>query len=197
MKDPLLYKLVRPILKGLFYILYRPTIIGKENIPKDKRIILAGNHTNNLDCIFLISSTKRCIHFLAKDSLYKGIKKPIFKGMGIIPVNRKAKNKEAINIAEKTLKEDKVIGIFPEGTINRTDDIIMPFKIGAVKMAGDTSSEIIPFSITGKYKIFNNKLTIIFDKPYKISNKDLDKENKILMGKVTNLIKEGEKHGNN
>ena len=197
MKDPLLYKLVRPLLKGLFYILFRPTIIGKENIPKNKRIILAGNHTNNLDCILLIASTKRCIHFLAKDSLYKGIKKPIFKGMGIIPVNRKAKNKEALNIAERTLNQDKVIGIFPEGTINRTKDIIMPFKIGAVKMASDTASEIIPFSITGKYKLFNNKLTIIFDKPYKISNNELSFENKILMDKVSKLIKKGEEYGNN
>lgn len=197
MKDPLLYKLVRPLLKGLFYILFRPTIIGKENIPKNKRIILAGNHTNNLDCILLIASTKRCIHFLAKDSLYKGIKKPIFKGMGIIPVNRKAKNKEALNVAERTLNQNKVIGIFPEGTINRTKDIIMPFKIGAVKMASDTASEIIPFSITGKYKLFNNKLTIIFDKPYKISNNELSFENKILMDKVSKLIKKGEEYGNN
>ena len=197
MKDPILYKIVRPILKGLFYIIYRPTIIGKENIPKNKRIILAGNHTNNLDCIFLISSTNRCIHFLAKDSLYKGIKKTIFKNMGIIPVNRKAKNKEALKIAKDTLNEEKVIGIFPEGTINRTKDIIMPFKIGAVKMASDTSSEIIPFSITGKYKVFKNKLTIIFGEPYKISNKDLDKENKILMDKVITLIKKGRKYGNN
>lgn len=197
MKDPILYKIVRPILKGLFYILYRPTIIGKENIPKEGKVILAGNHTNNFDCIFLISTTKRCIHFLAKDSLYKGIKKPIFKNMGIIPVNRKAKNKEALNIAERTLNQDKVIGIFPEGTINRTKDIIMPFKIGAVKMANDTTSEIIPFSITGKYKLFNNKLTIIFDKPYKISNNELSFENKILMDKVSKLIKKGEEYGNN
>ena len=50
-----------------------------------------------------------------------------------------------------TLKEDKVIGIFPEGTINRTDDIIMPFKIGAVKMAYETNSEIVPFAITGDF----------------------------------------------
>ena len=75
MKDPIFYKLVRPIVKGLIYLLYRPKIIGKENIPKNGSIILAGNHTNNFDCLLLISSTKRCIHFLAKDSLYKGIKK--------------------------------------------------------------------------------------------------------------------------
>ncbi len=74
-KDPRFYKMVRPIVTFLFKFLYRPQIIGKEYIPKEGRIIIAGNHTNNLDCILLISSTKRCIHFLAKDELYKGVKK--------------------------------------------------------------------------------------------------------------------------
>ena len=196
MKDPIFYKLVRPIVKGLIYLLYRPKIIGKENIPKNGSIILAGNHTNNFDCLFLISSTKRCIHFLAKDSLYKGIKKPLFKNMGIIPVNRSAKNKKAVSIAEETLNNNGTIGIFPEGTINRTKDIIMPFKIGAVKMGSDTNCYIIPFSITGKYKLFKNKLKLIIGKPYKVKEKDLDKENKKLMDKVCKLIKEGNNHEN-
>ena len=71
--------------------------------------------------------------------------------------------------------------VFPEGTINRTNDIIMPFKIGAVKMASDTNSLIVPFIITGKYKILHNNLKIEFLKGYKISNKEIEKENKILM----------------
>ena len=71
-KDPLFYRIVRPILTFLFKVLYRPTIIGKEHIPKSGRIVIAGNHTNNFDCVLLIASTKRCVHFLAKDELYKG-----------------------------------------------------------------------------------------------------------------------------
>ena len=197
MKDPIFYRFARPILKFLVFVLYKPKVIGKENIPKDGGIVIAGNHTNNFDCILLITSTKRCIHFLAKDSLYKGIKKPLFKNMGIIPVNRKAKNPQAVSVSEEVLNRNGTIGIFPEGTINRTKDIVMPFKIGAVKMASDTNSYIVPFSITGKYKIFNNKLTLIFGKPYKISSKELETENKKLMKKVTQLIKEGRKDGAN
>ncbi len=181
MKEPLLYKIVRPIITFLFKLIFHPTIIGKENIPKDGRVVLGGNHTNNLDCLLLISSTKRIIHFLAKDSLYKGLKKPIFKGMGIIPVNRSIHDKGALNSAIESLKEEKTIGIFPEGTINRTKDIIMPFKIGCVKMAHDTKSPIVPFVITGKYKIFGKGVTIEFFKPYIPDNDILDVENKKLM----------------
>ena len=187
--EPLLYKIVRPLIKLYVDILYNPKIIGKENIPKDKRVILAGNHTNNFDSILLISSTKRCIHFLAKDSLYKGFKKIIFKNMGIIPVNRKIHDKNAILKGTEILKNNGVIGIFPEGTINRTEDIIMPFKYGAVSMASKTDSLIVPFTITGDYKLFKNNLTLKFEEPYKINSEDLTKENEKLMKIVSASLK--------
>ena len=65
-------KTINILLPYFCKIFYRPAYIGLENIPKDGSIVLAGNHTNNLDCILLISSTNRTIHFLAKDELIKG-----------------------------------------------------------------------------------------------------------------------------
>ena len=102
MKEPLLYKILIPLNK-LFMSFYMPTYIGKSNIPKNGRIILAGNHTSKLDPLLLMSSTNRCIHFLAKIELFKGVKKYFFKNVGIIPVDRKRKNPEAINLANKYL----------------------------------------------------------------------------------------------
>lgn len=183
MKEPLLYRILRPIISFLFKIIYRPKIIGKENILNNTKIVLAGNHTNILDCLLIMSSTKRTVHFLAKDELVKGYKKYIFSPFGIIPVNRRIHDKNALNMAIKYLEEDKVIGIFPEGTINRTKDIILPFKYGAVKMSKQTSSLLVPFVIKGKYKIFNNNLSIEFFKPYKVVN-ELEEENK----KLENII---------
>ena len=75
MKEPLFYRIVRPIVTFLVKIVFRPNYIGLENIPKSGKIILAGNHTNNFDCLLLMSSTKRNVHFLAKDELWKGLKK--------------------------------------------------------------------------------------------------------------------------
>lgn len=193
MKEPLLYKIVRPIITILFKFIFRPTYIGLNNIPEKGRIVLGGTHTNNLDCLLLISSTKRTIHFLAKDSLIKGFKKIIFKNMGIIPVDRTIHDKNALNNAIKALKEEKTIGIFPEGTINRTDDLIMPFKIGCVKMAHDTNTKIVPFVITGEYKIFRKGLTIEFLEPYKPVNKDLTKENEYLMDIIKDKLSEKRK----
>lgn len=179
MKNSLLYTIVRPIVSGLFKLLYRPKYMGKENIPKDGRVVLAGNHKNNFDCLFLMSSTKRPVHFLAKRELFVGFKGIIFNHMGLIPVDRNTKSHHSLELAEKYLESEKLVGIFPEGTFNKSDDTILPFKIGAVKMSYDTNSKIVPFVIKGDYKLFSKNLTIKFLKPIDIKD-DLNIENKRL-----------------
>ena len=188
MKDPLFYRAIRRPLGACFKAVYKPTIVGKRYIPENGRIILAGNHTNFFDCILVGCATDRCVHYLAKDELMKGPQKYIFKALGIIPVNRRIKDRAALQSAIETLNDDKVIGIFPEGTINRTDDVIMPFKYGAVKMSRDTNSEIIPFAITGKYKPFERSVKIQFMPPMKASN-DLQESNERLMDAVVSKLK--------
>ena len=175
------YNIVRSIVTLYIKIIYRPMIIGTDNINKEGPVILAGNHTNQLDSLFLISSTKRSISFLGKHTLLKGFKKYFFKSMGVIPVNRAIKDKSVIPISVDALKNNGVLGIFPEGTINRTNDIIMPFKIGAIKIAQLTGVPIVPFVINGKYKFLGNKLRIEFLKPIKVKSGNLEKENEGLM----------------
>lgn len=189
MKEPFLYKITRLLITILFKIIFHPKIIGKENIPQTGKIILAGNHTNILDCLLLISSTKRTVHFLAKYELAKGPFGFIFKNMGIIPVNRKAKrNKEAYEKAIEYLNHNKVIGIFPESTLNKTAEPTIKFKKGAARMAIQTKSQIIPFSITGKYNIIGKRITITFEKPYTTKTKDETKETDKLREKINKMI---------
>ena len=188
--DSLLYKVLRPLARGLFLLLYTPKIVGSENIPSKGRVILAGNHINVLDAIFLMSTTKRGIHFLAKKELWKGLKGVLFSRMGLIPVDRSKHNPDALNNAFCYLENEKVIGIFPEGTTEKGRGLL-PFKIGAVKMAYEKDSVIIPFAITGKYRLFSNNLKIVFDKPFKIESSSLDKENKKLRDRISFMIEEG------
>lgn len=186
----LFYRIVRLIVRFLFLSLFRPRIKGIENIPKNENYILAGNHTKWLDPVMLVAIVKDEIHFLAKDSLFKGITKPIVKGMGAIPVNRKIHDHQALENAIDVLRKGAVIGIFPEGTINREKKVpTLPFKIGAVKMANTTNTKIIPFVITGKYKVFSSTITIEFLKPRTISN-NLDLENEKLRDEINKKLEE-------
>ena len=187
MNDSILYRLLRPIIKIILNIFLKPKYIGLENIPKNGSTILAGTHTNILDCFLLMSSTKRSVHFLAKDELWKGPKKLLFSNMGLIPVNRRRKDHDALKKAEEYLNNNCVIGIFPEGTTQKGRGLL-PFKIGAVKMAYDTNSKIIPFVIKGKYKLFSRNLKIIYGKPISIKDKDLDKENELFRNKIIDML---------
>lgn len=185
--DTFFYKIVRPIVKLLFYTLYRPIIEGAENLKVNGPIVLAGNHTKWLDPVMLVAVNKRQVHFLAKIELFKGITKPIVKGMGAIPVNRKVHDGSSLKVAEEYLKKGKCIGIFPEGTINRTNDIIMPFKIGAVKMSHESNAYLIPFTITGKYKLFKKTIHIKFLEPRKIGD-NIEEENEKFMQLISNEL---------
>ena len=184
------YICIRPILTFLFKAIYKPKIIGKENILEKEGIILAGNHTHNFDCLALISSTKRPIHFFAKIELFKGPFGFIFKSLGLIPVDRKKKNQNALHKGYDYLKNDMVIGIFPEATYHKKEGSLLPFKIGAVKMAYETKKKIIPFAVIGKYK--RGCIKIVYGKAYTITSDDLEYENEKLKKKIIKLIKDNE-----
>ena len=190
--DAFLYRLLRPLITLLFKFIYRPKIVGVSNISKSGGIILAGNHNHNMDAAFLVSSTKRNIHFLAKIELFKGLKRHFFSNMGLIPVDRSKKNPDALKSACEYLNNEKVIGIFPEGTFGKGK--ILPFKMGAVKMAYETGSEIVPFAITGDFKMFSKNLKIEFGKPIKIKSNELEKESEKLRNIVVKMVSDNNEH---
>ena len=98
-------------------------------------------------------------------------------------------SKEELIKAYEYLNSGSSIGIFPEGTINRTKDIIMPFKFGAVKMCKETEALLVPFVITGKYKLFKKGVTVEFLKPRKVTD-ELELENEKLMDSVSEKLEE-------
>ena len=69
-KDPTFYKIVRPIAKLIFKILYRPTIIGKENIPKDNNYIVCSNHLSTLDPFLVCFLLNRPVAYMAKKEFW-------------------------------------------------------------------------------------------------------------------------------
>lgn len=186
-KSPLLYVVLRPVVVALFWIMFRPKVYGKENIPKKGNVVLAGNHTSGWDCFVVIAGTRRCIHFLAKKEIFanKFLDK-FFKSAGIIPVDRQNGDKASLVAARDYLNDGAVVGIFPEGTARKENPHdIFPFKMGAVKMAYDTDTPIVPFTINGEYKFWGrSNVEIIFQPPYKLTSDDLVKENDILKEKV-------------
>ncbi len=186
-----MYRLSVPIIWCIFRGLWRPKVEGTENIPKDTGVVLAGTHIHYLDAWMLPTTCPRVVHFLAKKELWKGLKGLYFGSMGMIPVDRSKHDHNSLEMAAEFLKDECAVVVFPEGTLERGRGL-MEFKIGAVKMAQMADKPIVPFAVTGKYKIFgHSKLKIKYGKPIKVSKrKDLTKDNEKLRESVRKLLEE-------
>lgn len=187
-----MYNIYRFLSKILMKLLYRVEIINSNNIPKKGKIVICGNHTSVLDAPLVLGSTKRRLNILAKIELSKGLKGLFFKPVDLIYVDRSRKTPEVIEESIKRLNEDKAICLFPEGTTKKPKGQLIEFKPGAIKMALDTNSEILPFAIVNEYKLFRKSVKLIYGKPYKLESDDLEYENNKLREKVIELIKENQ-----
>ena len=188
-KNNFIYQLLRILLTPLFVFWYNPKIINKKAIPKKGSFIVCGNHKHFMDQFPVVISTTRTIHWLSKKEYFDGKYKLFFKGVGCISVDRAKHDGKALSIALKYLKKNEAIGLFPEGTRNKTNEILLNFKKGAVKMAQETHSPIIPFAITGDFKFRSKNLTLRFGSPMYVSeNEDLNSANDRLKKEIINLL---------
>lgn len=189
MNKDILYIIFRPIFTFIFKIYYNPTIINKENIPKDEKAVIAGNHKHALDPILVDVCTNRVVHTLAKKDLHDGKFGWFFRTIGTIPVDLKEKhNKQALETAVEYLNKGELINVSPEAKRNYTKEILLPFKVGAVVMAQRTNCKIVPYSITGDYKFRSKNLKITFGKPLDVSKMTVEEANEVLYEKVKELL---------
>lgn len=188
-ENKVLYKICKLIYSTLLKVLYRPTAIGTEYIFDEGPVIFAGNHRHAFDPVVVMTHTKRIVHYMAKESLFKGLHGLIFKEIGLIKVYRTRNNPQAIEAAVELLKQGGALGIFPEGTRNKTDEELLRFKHGAVAIAKESGAPIIPFAIKGEYKLFRKKLIIEFGNPVDVRDMEIEEANDYIRNEVLNLLR--------
>jgi len=172
------------------YLFYRPVYQGKENIPESGAVILAANHIHLPDPAFVLLSTRRVVRFLAKKELHDSILGFMYRSANTIPVDRQHGARESLSAGEEALRRGEVIGIFPEGTRNKTlPGSLLPFKFGAVKMAKETSAPIVPMAYFSKGRPFLDPYRIVIGEAYHIDkDADLVEENEKLKNKIQELL---------
>ena len=190
--DGISYLRLRKALIPLFNLLYHPKIYGKENIPENGPIILTGNHRSIIDPLFACISTKRVVHFMAKKELHEAFYGKFFELAQTIPVDREHKDSTSMKTALRLLAINRAIGIMPEGKVNRTTQPLLPLRYGAVSLAKKTNALIVPFAISGSYKLFRYDMSVRFGKPLDISDIELTEANDILYQNILTLINQQE-----
>lgn len=189
-KKMFMYNLCKCILRPLFKLWYPYKVINKEVTNIDGPVIFCGNHIHLMDQCLPILVTKRPIHYMAKIEYFQNPKtKWFFKMVGCIPVNRSIHDANAKDLAIEVLENNYALGLFPEGTRNKTKELLQPFKFGAVSMAKKTNATIIPFAITGDYKWRTKNLTLEFGKTFKVGDMTLEEANDKLYNEILTIIK--------
>jgi 1-acyl-sn-glycerol-3-phosphate acyltransferase len=137
---------------------------GKENIPKSGGFILSPNHISNLDPPAVGVGIKRDVYFMAKKELFKlKVIGRFLKAINAYPVDRHKIDKETIKTTLNLLRDGKIVGIFPEGTRSKTNEL-GTFHTGAAMFAKKTGTNVIPVAISGKYGLFK-KVTVQYGEP--------------------------------
>ncbi len=160
------------------------TVIGSENIPKDKTVLFVSNHQSNFDIPLLLGYINVPKGFIAKKELEKWpFISTWMKYIHCIFMDRSNARKSAEAIVEgiNLLKNNYSMVIFPEGTRSKGGPVA-EFKAGSFKLATKAKCPIVPVTINGTYKLLeanNNKIKgapveLVIHKPIYLD--DLNKE---------------------
>jgi 1-acyl-sn-glycerol-3-phosphate acyltransferase len=190
------YYVVRALLWLLLKIFWRMQIIGIENLPKSGGLIIVSNHVSYLDPAVLAVSSKRKIYFITKKEVFKnGFISFIFKNLNAISVDRENTDILAFKKAISILREEKVLGIFPEGRRSSNGNL-QELKLGAIRIAMKTGVPILPVGIIGTHKIyprgikfpilFKHKIIVKYGTPQYLNQ--LKSKDKIYQNEELNLL---------
>ena len=181
-----MYKLMTIISKIIFTLFFRVSVEGCINLPENQNYIICCNHIHMIDPGILMISTKKPIRFVVKNELmHTPIVKNIMKGCNVIPVRRGEVDISAIKSMIKALKNNEVLGLFPEGTRHK-DGEFKDIKEGAALIACKTNVPIIPTRICGKYKLFS-KIKYKIGEPIYTEGKTKEEVTKELFNSIENL----------
>lgn len=185
-KDKSCLAMVQGVFKLLLFLAgTKVTLIGTENLPKDRSVLYVGNHKSYFDIIINYAYMPGLTGFISKKEMFK------VPSLRLWMLNLKClfldrddikQSLKIILTAIEYVKSGISIFIFPEGTRTKHDDEFLPFKAGSFKIATKSGCDIIPVAINNSAAVFEKqfpkmrKAHVIVEYGEPIVVKDLDKE---------------------
>ena len=160
----------------LFYkVAFKIEVEGLENFPENKAAVVIANHMSMHDPVLLIALFDGKINFMAKEELFRNkILAWVLKKFGAFPVTRGGNDLKAIKHSLQLLKDNKILGVFPQGT-RMTSAEAQQAKGGAAFMAIKSKAPIVPIAIKGNFKL-GSKITVKVFEEYNTDNASMEKE---------------------
>ena len=137
-------------------ILFGLKVTGAGRIPETGGVILASNHCSYADPVFIGVSTRRILHFLAKQEAFGwffiGL---LIRSLNASPIKRGLVDLKALSDVEEALREEKAVLLFPEGTRSK-DGRLGKARPGVGLLGSRTGVPVIPLYISGTACIFRS-----------------------------------------
>jgi 1-acyl-sn-glycerol-3-phosphate acyltransferase len=148
-KSDAVWALARPTLGGLVRLVAPLRVYGAERMPREGGVVLALNHFSWLDPPVFGVACPRNIFYMAKSEIHevRGLG-PLIRGFGAFAVRRGESDREAVRLAREVVRERNALGLFVEGTRQRTG-VPGQAKPGAAMIALHEQVPIVPAAIHG------------------------------------------------
>jgi 1-acyl-sn-glycerol-3-phosphate acyltransferase len=157
-------------------------VVGLENIPENGKAVIAMNHRSMFDPVILVN-IPRDVFFVAGSKLWTDpIFAPVLDKFNCIKVNKKDPAISFFREVKRRLKEQDIVGIYPEGTRNGLrkgkppEDGVGYFAYN--KASKTSEAPVIPVYIYYKYKIFGlliphvTKVKAVIGNPFMLDQVD-------------------------
>lgn len=183
-----MYRVLVSIIRFILMVVAGLDVEGVENIPNEGGAIVAGTHTTMLDPVAIAIAIKRPVHFMGKAELFKSpILSWLFTRLNAFPVKRELADREALRTAQERVTDGNLLGIFPEGTRNTSEDEMLPLQGGTALIAIKTGVPVIPAAVSGfKPFRFRQPIKVVFGRPIDLGGPR--KANKVEVAEGTKVI---------
>lgn len=168
------YFLFKYVFPGPFMLLLcRPKVSGREHIPAEGGLILAGNHLSVADSFVVPLVMPRKVAFLGKAEYVTAtgvvgrVRAFFFRTIGMIPVDRGAASaaSAAVDLGIAAVRGGIAFGIYPEGT-RSPDGRLHKGRTGVAKVALATGAPVLPVAVIGTDKL--NPVGSMMWRPHRI-----------------------------
>ena len=186
-----------------------------DEIPRDGPVIVAANHSSNLDPVVLGSTLMprlgRRLQWLGKKELFAWpVVGWLARNGGVHAVDRAGADVEAFRLAQRILADGHALFVFPEGTRSR-DGKLGEGRDGVAVLALRTGASIVPIGISGAYERWprgqklphpGGRVTVRVGPPFRLADllpADLDRRaaktaaTDVIMRRIAALLPEGQR----
>lgn len=187
--------LVVIIVGAICKVCFRYKIEGRENLRAFKGrsgALVVCNHTSYLDVVFVYLGArfKQWVRLLGKESLFfvgGKVLGQMLSRVGAFPIKRDSNDRKAIKRATRDLKNQELVGIFPEGTRRNKGNKVPKMHSGAAFIAKMGHAPILPMTVRNAERVKQKgkmirfpKITVEYGCPVLVSDFDfLPKEERL------------------